>query len=263
MGNWEKGRRTPRGEPLGRLLDALDAPARLRSRLLALADPAFARVELDLDLLGTPPHSGAILRALRLRSGIGQTELACRLGVAQSTVAWWESGDDAPDRHALQDALFAVGASVEEAALAIVATPGGSPSDLLERSRHSGLAPHALQEAQSLDLERDLWWTATLDPSVDILLARSMTYRVQWYVMEERYREAAPLVRRATRLTHAAGQRGEATAAVMSFAQARLDRGEDPRAVARDAAAWAEGLTEPMNRAWSLATQARAGGGAR
>ena len=36
------------------------------------------------------------LKELRKRSGLSQADVACALGVLQSTVSMWETGDNAP-----------------------------------------------------------------------------------------------------------------------------------------------------------------------
>ncbi|RYG42125.1 XRE family transcriptional regulator, partial [bacterium] len=104
---WENGRRTPSGSVLARYLDALGAPARDKARLISLTDPAFAGWFLPAQPLGAPVSVGQVLRAMRIRRGLTQAELATAIHTGQSTVAKWESGDLAPGAEAIHAACFA------------------------------------------------------------------------------------------------------------------------------------------------------------
>ena len=112
---WESERSRPRGPGLARLLDALETEPRLRARLLHAADPVHARIELANTPLGAPIDVGQVVRAMRGRRNVTQAELARAVGINQSAVARWESGNAVPSAENLHAAAFALGASPEEA----------------------------------------------------------------------------------------------------------------------------------------------------
>ena len=258
LGNWETGRRVPRGAPLKRLLAALEAPPRLRARLLALADPAYARIELASDPLGAPVHLGEVLRALRRKAGLSQEALARRVGASQSAVARWESGDDVPDAMSLHAALFAVGAVADQIEALTRLVAQAPPRDLFARIDAINNAPHALVEPLLLSFKRDLWWRATQDASAQSLLVLALARHAQWCEMDGRPDEVAPLAQRAIRLCAGGPDRVWATPGFLTLAQVRLWRGEDPLRVARETGDWAEGLGHMGAKAWAQSTRALA-----
>ena len=159
VSSWEQGARAPRGAPLARLLDALEADERTRARLLHAAEPAFARVELAPTRLGAPPAAGMVIRGMRLRRGTSQADLARTIGATQSTVARWESGELSPSTESVHALCFALGASVEEC-LALAAASGEDARALpddhgegADAARQAILAaPRELAEVVSLGL---------------------------------------------------------------------------------------------------------------
>lgn len=147
LAGWESGRRTPPGEVLLGLLDALGASPREKALLLTLADPRHALIALAHTDEGPPVGLGEVLRAMGLRLGLTQAELAGHIGSAQSTVARWERGDQdlAPSmRHILMEILDATPDERD----AVGAVDPGHPSDADFEERYERIirAPHELGE---------------------------------------------------------------------------------------------------------------------
>ena len=115
---WETGVARPRLDELLRVLAALNVSAQERQFLLnKLGTPAAIKVlhEKDGDVLPFPlPHQGDLLRALRLRLGLRQDDVATRLGVSQATLARWESGRVWPTEPMLHQLCFLLQAQEEE-----------------------------------------------------------------------------------------------------------------------------------------------------
>ena len=196
LAGWESGRRVPSGEALSGLLRALGAGEREAATLLAVADPRYARVALAETSLGAPVHLGDALRAMRLRRGLGQTDLARKADVNQSTVARWEAGDLVPEAEKLQAIFSHLEARAEEIE-ALVRFGTVREDDPHERTRAVYEAPHALQELLWLALEGELWWRT--EPDAASLLLRVRGRRVQWYHYAGRTAEAIALARRGRR----------------------------------------------------------------
>lgn len=53
-------------------------------------------------------------KAMREKAGITQKALANRMGIAQSTVAMWESGENAPRAKKLQELAHVLGCTVDD-----------------------------------------------------------------------------------------------------------------------------------------------------
>ncbi|RYG41837.1 XRE family transcriptional regulator, partial [bacterium] len=241
------------------LLDALEVDARTRSRLIALADPFQAQILLTHEDWGAPLHLGAMLRAFRLRAKSTQADLARRIGVSQSAVAQWESGDSLPGPSPLQSALLALGASGEES-VAILAATSSEPlsDDVNVRFASIRNLPHALCEPMMLFNERDLWWRVVQNPAWDVHLLAAVAQRTAWYGFERRMDEVASLAHRALRIADASGTMTRATPAFLTLAQARIEGGTNPRFLFRDLERWAAGVEDAPERAWTLSVLALA-----
>src|SRR5262249_6558631 len=94
---WEAGKRQARPPELEATLDALGVTPAQRALALSRIDAPRALRRLRTTPLGdglvAPPSAGDLLRALRLRGGWTQEQVALRVGVRQHTVTRWESGD--------------------------------------------------------------------------------------------------------------------------------------------------------------------------
>ena len=252
LAGWESGRRVPAGEALSGLLRALGTGERERAILLAAADPQYARVALVETPSGAPVHLGDALRAMRLRRGLGQTELARKATVNQSTVARWEAGDLVPEPAKLQTIFAELGARLEEIeALARFGTV--RKDDAHERVRAVYEAPHALQELLWLALEGELWWRT--EPEAASLLLRVRGRRVQWYHYAGRTAEAATLARRVVEGA-TPEEADHISPAVFSALQIARERDSSPLRYARALERWRPRFRLPEVRAWAQAETA-------
>ncbi len=102
-------------------MDALDVPAAQRalafSRITAARGIRHLRespVSSALGALGTPPILGDLLRAMRLRGGWTQGEVAYRVGVSRTAVVRWENGDRLPRAEEIQTLCYVLEAREEE-----------------------------------------------------------------------------------------------------------------------------------------------------
>lgn len=254
---WESGRRSPKGASLARTLDVLEAPARLRSRLLGGVDPAYARVALAGTALGPPLALGTVLRAMRLRRGITQSELAAAVGMTQGAVAKWESGDSVPPASTLHEVGFALGAAVEET-LALTAARGGAPEGLPARPAAVNL-PYLLsvdlQEMVAFAYEAELWRRAAIDERWEPALSGVLAQRANLYALNGRLAEIPDVAERALRLVTTTEGRVAAAPAVNALSELALRRGEGPAVAARMCAAWAERLPNSAHKAWMLGSE--------
>jgi transcriptional regulator with XRE-family HTH domain len=174
LSQWESGLRQPRLPELEATLEALGVTAVQRAL-------AYSRIEAPRALrqlrnptapheIGPLPMAGDLLRAMRLREGWTQEQIATKLGVGQNTVARWERGERLPSPEQLQALCFALGAHEEEF---ISLTTG----DFTNASIEMDLAPAQLdadldallfdQHAELVDLrfillERALWRQAAM-----------------------------------------------------------------------------------------------------
>ncbi|MBC8142636.1 MAG: helix-turn-helix domain-containing protein [Armatimonadetes bacterium] len=112
---WESGATVPRLPELSHVLDALGVSAQTRAqcheRVLAPRAVQWLKSQ-DAGVLTV----GDLLRALRLRSGLTQSEAARRSGVRQSLLTQWENGLTLPGGAGLHALCFALGGSGSEAA---------------------------------------------------------------------------------------------------------------------------------------------------
>ena len=265
VGNWEADRRSPGGAGLDRLLRVLDAPARERVRLLASADPGYARITLARSPFGAPVDLGTVLRAIRERRGLTQAELAARVGVTQGAVAKWESGDSVPAPETVHAVGFALGLGAEET-LALASARGeghaGIPDD--PEAAHVGLGqqlwPHAPEGRAlvSLAWEAEAWRRAARDPRWEPLLAYVLASRANQCVFDECWGEIPALARRALRLATTIEGRLAAVPALGALSELARRQGGDPARVAEGARTWAERIPPGALRAWTMRTEATA-----
>lgn len=255
LSGWENGASRPRGAAFERLLDALEAEPRTRTRLLHAADPAFARSALIHSPLGAPVDVGTVVRAMRARRGMTQADLARRVGMTQSAVAHWEAGDAVPPAATLHAVGFALGATVEET-LALASAQGGGQSGLpddIEAAHHHLQCVKAapdLRELVSLGQEAELWRRAALDARWDACLVRVLADRAGWLVGQERYDEIPVHARRAIAMARTAEDRSHSAGAVAALADHDRHRGAGHAAAAEMAGALAERIPDSGFRDW-------------
>ena len=103
VGSWERGKARPRGGSW--------------AKIVALRNTSQAEVDKALGRLSAPAAmSPDEIKALRLRLGLSQKEMAKRVGVSLNSVGFWESGRSAPgsaNREALAALAKATGAQVD------------------------------------------------------------------------------------------------------------------------------------------------------
>lgn len=121
LNRWQAGKAQPRLQELEAVLDEMAvSPAERTSALTLLASSVrrnWKDAENFLDhrnLAGLQPHCGDLLRAMRLRKGKTQAEVALYAGTAQATVARWERADVWPDRARLKAVAEALDAPESE-----------------------------------------------------------------------------------------------------------------------------------------------------
>ncbi len=264
---WESGRQTPKGRSLGQVLDALEAPDRVRAQLIAFADPAYARFALAKTPLGPPLAVGTVLQAMRARRGMTQAELARALGVTQGAVAKWENGDSTPTTEMLHATGFALGATVEETIALTSARgaewggtewEGGRPDELPPEPGPLPFPHHLsldLQEMVFFSQEAKLWRRAASDPHWEPVLCNVLAYRANLYVLNGRFAEAATVAERALRLATTTEGRTMAVPAVNALIEVGLRQGEGPERAARTCGLWAERLPDSTYKAWMVGSQ--------
>lgn len=255
--SWESGRRTPRGPALDRLLRVVETPPRERAELLARHDEAYARVVLMDTPQGPPVDHGTLLRAFRLRNGWTQAEAARRTGVSQSAVAHWEAGNRLPEGPDLHAALFALGATGEEA-LAMLALPHAPSAgdDPLKVHDDIERIPGPLRETAMLANERSLWWRSMRDPELDRALLRATVQRAVWYAFHRRFGEVDALLRRIRRMAPDPNADSRSVGAAIVLADVRFRPNAPPLGLFRALADETASLARSPERAWTMGTRA-------
>jgi transcriptional regulator with XRE-family HTH domain len=116
LSQWESGSRLPRMAELESVLDALGAPPSQRALASIDAPRALRRLTSPgaNGGLGPPSMAGDLLRAMRLRRGRTQEQVAAQVGVVRNAVARWERGDRLPSTEQIQALCFALQARESE-----------------------------------------------------------------------------------------------------------------------------------------------------
>jgi len=133
LSRWENGSSVPSIPELEAVLQVLRATSAERTKALSLiARPRSFRI-----LSGPAPLvSGSLLRAMRLRSGRTQADVAAQVGVSQSVLAKWEASEAWPSTERLQCLCFELGALPGEVVALttgrFASPPFGSPIDEID-----------------------------------------------------------------------------------------------------------------------------------
>ncbi len=103
VGYWEAGECLPRAPELDAALNVLNAQDEERIHALSLVAQPRARQQIQVILAQSHSPTGAswagtgdLLRAMRMRQGLTQAQVAGQIGVTRQTVLKWESGESAP-----------------------------------------------------------------------------------------------------------------------------------------------------------------------
>ena len=213
LSQWESGARLPRIMELEAVLDAFDAGAAQRASILACMEaPRAVRRLREITSgsgLSVPPHAGDLLRAMRLRQGWTQAQVAGELGVDRTTIAHWEQGERLPSTEQLQTLCYALQAREAE----VVALTTGqftetssSPArawDEAEQELTTRLdsigqqSDPGLEDLSYLALRREAWEWATRTDAARSLLARVYATHATFCRNTRRWPEAGTLAQQA------------------------------------------------------------------
>jgi transcriptional regulator with XRE-family HTH domain len=248
LSRWEQGRYQPRLPELRTVLHVLGADAAQEQQAIALLDAPRAiqhvrQIEEQApsdwaEAAGALPAAGDLLRAMRLRRGWTQAQVASALGVAQGRVARWERSEDRPSQERLHALCYALGASGEE--LVVLASGRlrmGHPSpeedwEAYARTCLSALweAPEELLDLTALAGAAHLWPLAARHEEARFSL--TYTYCVYAHRLAEatRWKETNDYAWRALELTRQGWLDGysDHVLAILAAASA-VDQGETPR----------------------------------
>jgi|GEM_PF-6689913 transcriptional regulator with XRE-family HTH domain len=154
---WEHNQAHPNSRELSRALSALEMPHGEQAELFELI-PSVRALQWVASLEGASKIGQAhdLLRAMRLRTGQSQEELARQIGVSKRAVIKWEQGESWPSPDNLHHLCFALRARVEELA-ALTAGPSLLPDstelfDEFEAGLSRGCRDALLRDGALLDL---------------------------------------------------------------------------------------------------------------
>ena len=217
VSRWEMGIQQPRALDLEALLLALNATPQERQQALALLNTPQARAQLRDTLvrvgeqkgIGPMPHGGDLLRAMRLRRGLEQEEIAKCIGVTARTVRRWEKLEVWPSLPQLHALCHALEATPEE----IVALTTSDPLPLTDAEPISvdGLRTQArrlnfytnswqaqaLKELSLLTLETQAWPLASRSTVAQQILAEIYSHHARHLSNHKRFAESGVYAARA------------------------------------------------------------------
>jgi transcriptional regulator with XRE-family HTH domain len=212
LSQWETGARQPRITELEAVLDALNATTLQRTLVFSRVEAPRAIRHLTRkaseNRLGPPPTVGDMLRALRLRQGWTQAQLAHRLGVNDSSIARWERSERFPSTEQMQALCYALEAQEEEIVALTTRAFSEAPasrsknweevqSDLRARTYAMAHFAEGLEELRYLLLEREAWEWAAQKEEARVELAHICAYHATFFYNHERWQEAASRAQRA------------------------------------------------------------------
>jgi len=219
LSQWEAGSRLPRVAELEAVLDALGAPPSERALALASIDAPRALRRLRNPGanagLGPPSMAGDLLRAMRVRKGWTQEQVAAQIGVVRNAVARWERGDRLPSAAQIQALCFALRAREDEfVALTcsrFVEPPNQESSawDKQAEDLHWRLVWHHQLRSEAdggqtdleyILLEQRAWRLAAREERAKPVLARIYAFHAEAMRNQERWSEVTALARRALEL---------------------------------------------------------------
>jgi transcriptional regulator with XRE-family HTH domain len=212
LSQWETGLRQPRVPELEATLEALRVSASQRalafSRIPAPRALRHLRPPATANHLGPRPSAGDLLRAMRLRGGWTQEQIALRVGVRQHTVARWERGERVPSSAEIQALCFALAAHEEELVGLTTGRFSEAPEEMPTEPQavleaiHSPLHnSHAgLVDLRYLAMERALWQQAAQEESARPLLAEAYAVHAHYLSLYQRWEEVHKLAERAVAL---------------------------------------------------------------
>jgi transcriptional regulator with XRE-family HTH domain len=170
-------------------MDAPRAQVEVRERI--------SRVAEYLDI-GTLPHGGHLLRAMRIRQSWSRAEAAGRLGVSERTLRRWEEGTIWPSVEQLHQLCFALHAEEEEMVALTCGRLRFAPDTALDTAT---LSPEMLEnqlqviqnryvqgekrlvELELLMLKRQAWQMTVRHASHRSLLAKTYYAHARYYML--------------------------------------------------------------------------------
>ena len=198
LNRWEAGVQQPREVEIEALFAAFGATPEERRQLSALYQTASIRLRARDSLMqvgarrgiGSLPQGGDLLRALRLRRNLSQSEAASCSGVAERTVRRWELSEVQPSPAQLEALCNALGARPEEC-LALtegeltlnVSLGSASLEELQHRSYLLHTSPQSGQHVKELEfllLENQIWHFAAHSAAGREVLAEVHGYHAHY-----------------------------------------------------------------------------------
>jgi transcriptional regulator with XRE-family HTH domain len=115
LSRWERGIQLPSMRELGAVFKALNiCPADQMKFCSRLDVPRAILYQHTASANVRQVSGGELLRALRLRTGVSQSDAARAVGVTRELLSRWERCEGWPDGEKLHKLCFALGASIEE-----------------------------------------------------------------------------------------------------------------------------------------------------
>ena len=220
LDRWEKGRAQPYLLELTSLLAALDASETQKRQALSLMNAPRAARQIRQETtqiaeqsgIGSLPHGGDLLRAMRMRRGLSLDETALQIQISGGTLRRWEKMEVWPSLEQLHRLCYALQAHEEEIVALTVGRFSQKPRiekvslDLLQE-RLAGIMAlehrqgnYSLLELALLQLEADAWPLALRSASGKQLLIEIYSFHAQRLSMRERLTEANAVAERAMEL---------------------------------------------------------------
>lgn len=132
LSRWERGLSTPNVAELDSVLNVVRASQAQRVHAFRLISEPRAIRRLKHDGQHWASISGDLLRAMRMRGGRSQADVASKLAISQAMLAKWEASEDWPSLEKLHALCFELGAHPEE--LEALTLGRFSPRTLTENS---------------------------------------------------------------------------------------------------------------------------------
>ena len=212
---WQACKGKPRLRELEAVLNEMAVSSVERTYALTLLTSPIKRIQKEesgthidyADVVGPQPHGGDLLRALRLRNDLTQSEVAQLAGTTQATVARWECAEGWPEQARLR--LVAQALHVREtefAALSRGPLLANDPSPFVELLQDQLQAcwqgPHspakiADTELNLLVLAAQAWPLACRNSKALKLLADVYTVYAEHLYFQRRFSECEQMAQRA------------------------------------------------------------------
>ena len=206
--NWETGASSPGRWELESILTALELTPYERGQVLQFLPNTrsmdlFRHETLGAETdIGPMPMLGDLLRAMRLRCGLSQDQMAAALAVARTTILRWETTETLPSEENLERILDLLNAYPEERlALGrrrLQLRPGASRFSIEEGAEQIAAIQNDMRtlhfpliDLRALTLKQQLWPLAGRSKEALRLFAHLQVVHSEWLILNERKSEAA------------------------------------------------------------------------